>query len=235
MGAVRRKAPGAAAAPQVSAPSREALIARARSLELDTPYVPPPGDPLEHQTAGFAKVMCSAVFITGLDPDFAAENVGYFTGPYLERARVGKPVVDRAAKAVRVTMPNGPTLTAKYLGSQGCVTLPAGRHTVNFTTAQVTSALPDASVQPWPMGDLLPDGPLPASARRGQIETGGGHRIRARGRDDGGFRGDVERAPRRRALWRGRHGSHAARELVDGQERDGDTDGHPDSSGSSTS
>ena len=61
--------------------------------------------------------MCSAVFITGLDPEFAAENVGYFTGPYLERARVGKPVVDRAAKSVSVTVPKGPTLTAKYLGS----------------------------------------------------------------------------------------------------------------------
>src|SRR5512137_138333 len=114
--------PGAAAAPQSPASSREALIARAKALELDTPYVPPPGDPLEHQTAGFAKIMCSAVFITGLDPAFAAENVGYFTGPYLERARVGKPVIDRAAKTVSVTIPNGPTLTAQYFGSQGCVT-----------------------------------------------------------------------------------------------------------------
>ena len=154
-------APGGSSAPQVSAPAREALIARARSLELDTPHVPPPGDPLEHQTAGFAKVMCSAVFITGLDPDFAAENVGYFTGPYLERARVGRPVIDRAAKTVSITIPGGPTLTAKYLGSQGCVTLPAGRNTVYFTPVQVTSALPDASTQPWPMGDALPDGPLP--------------------------------------------------------------------------
>ena len=74
---------------------QEALLARAKSLELDTPYVPPPGDPLEHHTAGFAKVMCSAVFITGLDPEFAAENVGYFTSPYAERAKVGKPVIDR--------------------------------------------------------------------------------------------------------------------------------------------
>ena len=39
------------------------LIARAKSLELDTPYVPPPGDPLLHHAAGFAEVMCSAVFI----------------------------------------------------------------------------------------------------------------------------------------------------------------------------
>jgi CubicO group peptidase (beta-lactamase class C family) len=141
--------------------STEALIARARSLELDTPYVPPPGDPLEHHTAGFAKIMCSAVFITGLDPDFAAENVGYFTSPYAERKKVGKPVVDRAAKAVHVTMANGVTRTAKYLESQGCVTLPIGRESLDFTPIKVTSTLPDPSTQPWPMGDVLPDASLP--------------------------------------------------------------------------
>ena len=48
------------------APTQDALIARAKSFELDTPYVPPPGDPLTHHAAGFAKVMCSAVFMTGL-------------------------------------------------------------------------------------------------------------------------------------------------------------------------
>ena len=68
-------------------PSPSALISRAKALELNTPYVAPPGDPLLHHAAGFAKVMCSAVFITGLDPDFAAENVGYFTAPYEMRAK----------------------------------------------------------------------------------------------------------------------------------------------------
>src|SRR5687767_15163010 len=95
------------AAQEVSKAPRGPIIARAKALELQTPYVPPPGDPLEHHTAGFAKIMCSAVFITGLDPDFAAENVGYFTSPYAERAKVGKPVIDRANKAVHITLPNG--------------------------------------------------------------------------------------------------------------------------------
>jgi hypothetical protein len=36
------------------APTKDALIARAKSFELDTPYVPPPGDPLTHHAAGFA-------------------------------------------------------------------------------------------------------------------------------------------------------------------------------------
>jgi hypothetical protein len=60
--------------PAVAQDARAALVSRAKSFEPDTPYVPPPGDPLSHYTAGYAKIMCSAVFITGLDPEFAAEN-----------------------------------------------------------------------------------------------------------------------------------------------------------------
>src|SRR2546422_5606659 len=123
--------------------ARAALIARAKSLELNTPYVPPPGDALEHHASGFAKIMCSAVFITGLDPDFAAQNVGYFTAPYAIRSRLGKPVIERGAKVVHVTLPNGVRRTAKYLGSQGCVTLPVGQNSPAFTPIAVKSRLPD--------------------------------------------------------------------------------------------
>ena len=105
--------------------------------------------------------MCSAVFITGLGAEFAAENVGYFTGPYEERAKVGKPVIDRVAKEVRITLQSGVTRTAKYLGSQGCVTLPVGQTSVNFTPVAVKSRLPDPATHLWPMGDLLPKEPLP--------------------------------------------------------------------------
>ena len=124
------------------------LIARAKSLELDTPYVPPPGDPLAHHAAGYAKVMCTAVFMTGLAPDFAAENVGYFTAPYGIRTKLGRPVIDRTNQAVHVTLPNGVTRTAKYLGSQGCVTLPLGKSAVHFTPVVVKSKLPDADTMP---------------------------------------------------------------------------------------
>jgi len=152
---------GASLASQQPNPARDALIARAKSLELDTPYVAPPGNGLEHHTAGFAKIMCSAVFITGLAPDFAAENVGYFISPYAERQRVGKPVVDRANKAVHITLPNGVTRTAKYMGDQGCVILPAGQNAVKFAPVDVKSRLGDPKTLPWPMGDALPAGPPP--------------------------------------------------------------------------
>jgi CubicO group peptidase (beta-lactamase class C family) len=150
--------------------ARDALIARAKSLELDTPYVPPPGDPLEHHASGYAKVMCSAVFITGLAPEFAAENVGYFTAPYAERARLGKPAIDRAGEAVHVALPNGVTRTAKRLGGQGCVTLPIGTTAVSFTPAAIKSALPDAATQAWPMGDALPEEPLPAGIDQAKLQ-----------------------------------------------------------------
>src|SRR5947209_10173359 len=158
------------AASQEPLPTKEALIARAKSFELDTPYVPPPGDPLEHHTSGFAKIMCSAVFITGLDPDFAAENVGYFTSPYAERAKVGKPVIDRVHKAVHITLPNGVTRTAIYLGDQGCVTLPVGKNSVNFTPVKLRSRVPDASKQLWPMGDALPKDPPPSELDASKVK-----------------------------------------------------------------
>ena len=141
--------------------ARKELIARAKSFELETPYVPPPGDALEHHAAGYAKVICSAVFITGLDPAFAAENVGYFTAPYEERAKMGKPVVDRAARSVHVKLASGVTRTARHVGDQGCVTLPTGKDAVSFTPVSVKRNLPPASAQPWPMGDVLSKDALP--------------------------------------------------------------------------
>src|ERR1700730_6345256 len=138
------------------------LIARAKSFELDTPYVPPAGDPLAYHAAGYAKVMCSAVFMTGLEPNFVAENVGFFTAPYEVRAKLGRPVIDRADRAVHVPLPNGVTRTAKYLERQGCGPLPRGETRVLFTPVAVKSHLPDATPEPWPMGDVLPNEPLPA-------------------------------------------------------------------------
>jgi CubicO group peptidase (beta-lactamase class C family) len=150
-----------AAGSQQPFPGRDALIARARSLELDTPYVPPPGNALEHHAAGLAKIVCSAVFITGLPEEFAAENVGYFISPYEERSKLGKPAVDRASAAVHVTAPNGVRRTAKHLGDQGCVILPAGETAVRFKLVDVTTRLPDPSTQRWPTGDALSRDPLP--------------------------------------------------------------------------
>ena len=43
--------------------ARSQLIARAASYELDTEYVPPPGEALHHHTAGFARTLLSLIHI----------------------------------------------------------------------------------------------------------------------------------------------------------------------------
>ena len=63
------------------------VIERARSLELDTPYVRPPGDPLAHHAAGYAKVMCSAVFISGCAPVTHQKQICFFCPRTLPRIR----------------------------------------------------------------------------------------------------------------------------------------------------
>jgi CubicO group peptidase (beta-lactamase class C family) len=142
---------------------REAMLARAAEAELDTEYAPPPGDPLWHHTAGFAKTLCSAVFVTGLDPEFAAENVGFFSSPYEHRHHVTNVDVDRDLRQVHLTLPDGVVRTAKFNGDHGCVTLPIGEDDVYFEPVDITTTLPDPATQAWPMGDVLPSTPLPAA------------------------------------------------------------------------
>ena len=150
--------------------ARQALIARGKSLDLGTPYVPPPGEKIEHYASGYAKIMCTAVFVTGLDPAFAAENVGYFTAPYEERAKLGTPKIDRQKQTVEVTMPNGTVRVAKHASSQGCVTLPIGKTDVLFTPSVVTPKVPDPKTTAWPMGDVLPSAPFPADLDMAKVK-----------------------------------------------------------------
>ena len=113
--------------------SEEQLIARAAAFELDTEYVPPPGEALHHHTAGFAKILCSGVFITGLDADDAAANVGGFISPFDERQHVVDTVIDYERQMVSLTLPDGVTRTARRYANQGCVAHPIGESEVFFT------------------------------------------------------------------------------------------------------
>jgi CubicO group peptidase (beta-lactamase class C family) len=150
--------------------ARQALIARGKSLELPTKYMPPPGEKIEHYASGYAKIMCTAVFVTGLDPAFAAENVGYFTAPYAERAKLGTPKIDRQKRTVEVTMPNGTVRVAKQVGSQGCITLPIGKTDVFFTPSLVTPKLPDPKTTSGPMGDAPASGPSPGGVDAAKVQ-----------------------------------------------------------------
>ncbi len=150
--------------------ANDALIARAASLELDTEYTPPPGEALHHNTSGFAKTLCSAVFITGLDAEDAAANVGGFSGPFSERHHVVDTVVDFERQQVSLTLADGVTRTARRYKSQGCVTLPIGEDSVHFTPTEVARNLPPAATTPWPMGDVLPSDAWPEEVDMTKVE-----------------------------------------------------------------
>ncbi len=147
--------------PNASDP-RAALIARGEALRIPGEWMVPPGDPLLHATAGFAKILCSNVFLSGLDPEFAAANTGFFSAPAEYRSAVVDTVVDHENRRVHLTLPDGTVRSAKQHGSQGCLALPVGESEPYYEAVEVTPNLPDPETTPWPMGDLLPDEPFPA-------------------------------------------------------------------------
>ena len=137
-----------------------ALIARGQELEIPGEWVIPPGDPLVHSTAGFAKILCSNVFLSGLDPEFAAANTGFFSAPAEFRGEVTDTVVDYENRRIHLTLPDGTVRSAKQHG-RGCLALPIGESEPYYEAVDATPDLPDPETTPWPMGDLLPDEPFP--------------------------------------------------------------------------
>jgi CubicO group peptidase (beta-lactamase class C family) len=121
----------------------------------------PPNDPDSWIVAGSAKVLCSALFVSGRDE---AQAVAMMPAIFLaaKRDSISKVEIDRDRKVVRLTLAGRITREAKLYGDQGCIIHQPGIDTVHFTPVKVTSKLPPAASLPWPMGDRLPNEPLPA-------------------------------------------------------------------------
>ena len=136
------------------------IVLTAAVLPLRAQPGMPPDDPDSWKVAGTAKVLCSALFVSGRDSAEALAHVAdYFLREKLDS--ISDFHVDRRRKLVRLTVAGRITREAKLYGDQGCVIHQPGRDSVFFTPIRVTSRLPDAATTPWPMGDLLPNEPLP--------------------------------------------------------------------------
>jgi len=114
----------------------------------------PEGTPIALGLAGYAKVLCSAVFVSGREAAEAFENSGFFLFPEAERRGV-RYDVDRQNQLVRMTH-GSITRTAKFYGDQGCIIHPQDHDGIFFKPVAVKTTLPDAASQPWPMGDAAP-------------------------------------------------------------------------------
>src|SRR5216110_334178 len=114
----------------------------------------PEGTPIALGLAGYAKVLCSAVFVSGRDAAEAFHNSGYMLFPEENLPGVSY-VVDRDKKLVRMTH-GGVTRTARFYGDQGCIIHPENHDGIFFAPVAVKTRLPGASSATWPMGDKEP-------------------------------------------------------------------------------
>jgi CubicO group peptidase (beta-lactamase class C family) len=133
------------------------------------PYPTPVGTQTENGLAGFAKILCSAVFVSGREPAEAARNSAYFFMPRAEQNSVTF-TVDRDKKLTRATF-GTTTREARLYGDQGCIIQPPDGSGIHFTPVPVTTTLPDAMSQVWPMGDKPDTKPLPAGVDRAKIDA----------------------------------------------------------------
>jgi CubicO group peptidase (beta-lactamase class C family) len=130
----------------------------------------PPDNPDSWKLAGTAKVLCSALFVSGRDSAEARAHVAdYFLREKLDS--ITRFEIDRNRKLVRLTLANRITREAKQYGDQGCVIHQPGQDSVFFTPVRVTSRLPDPATTPWPMGDLVPDAAPPAGVDMAKIRA----------------------------------------------------------------
>jgi hypothetical protein len=137
-----------------------------RSHHPDTPYQ----SPTSLGAASYAKILCSAVFMSGREVDEARQNSASFLMAAPDRLRPISADVNRQEKRVRVTVENV-TRTAALYGDQGCVIHPVDHDGVHFTPVPVRTALPDAASQPWPMGDAPATAPWPARLDRARVDA----------------------------------------------------------------
>jgi CubicO group peptidase (beta-lactamase class C family) len=130
---------------------RKPILPSALLLLTSVAHAQPIGTPVEFGLAGYAKVLCSAVFVSFREPAEAFRNSGYWMMPNDQQDGITY-VVDRQEKLVRITRA-GITRTAKFYGDQGCIIQAQDGKGIHFTPVSVKTRLPDAASQQWPMGD----------------------------------------------------------------------------------
>ncbi|HEX5069640.1 MAG TPA: serine hydrolase [Vicinamibacterales bacterium] len=131
-------------------------------------YPTPTGSPTVNGLAGFAKILCSAVFISGRNDAEAARNSAYFFMPRDEQDKVTW-TIDRARHVVTASF-GSDSMSARQYGDQGCIIQNREKPGIHFTPVPVRTALPDAAAQFWPMGDRANDTPPTAPVDRAALD-----------------------------------------------------------------
>ena len=125
--------------------------------------------------AGYAKLLCSSVFVTGMQVVKAIEHSRRVVGALVRLPAADFPhlseEIDHDKQLVRATLRGSLTRTAKLYGDQGCIIHPTDHDGIFFEPVPVQTSLPDAQTQPWPMGDVLSDDPLPPEVDQERVKA----------------------------------------------------------------
>ena len=124
---------------------------------------------------GFAaKVLCSTVFLTGLDVEHALEASVYpaMFLPGLSREDLTDIDVDHQSKRVTLKADGVPARTAAYYGEQGCVLHRIDHDGIYFEPTSLARNPRFASNDMWPKGETLSTAPLPDGLRRDVVAQG---------------------------------------------------------------
>jgi CubicO group peptidase (beta-lactamase class C family) len=133
------------------------------------PILGPLGTHTENGLAGYAKILCSGVFVSGRAPEDVARGSAYFFMPQSERSQVTY-AVDRDAKLARATL-GSTTREARFYGDQGCIIQNPSKPGIHFTPVPVRTQLPGAATQSWPMGDREEPAAAPPTAGRARFDA----------------------------------------------------------------
>ena len=133
------------------------------------PIPGPRGTHTENGLAGYAKILCSGVFVSGRTPEDVARGSAYFFMPRAEQDQV-KWTIDRDAKLARTSF-GDISREARYYGDQGCIIQNPEKPGIHFKPVAVRTQLPDASTQAWPMGDRADTTPLHAGIDRAKLDA----------------------------------------------------------------
>lgn len=125
------------------------------------PIPGPRGTHTENGLAGFAKILCSGVFVSGRAPEDVVTGSAYFFMPQAERDQVQWDV-DRTARLASASL-GATKREARFYGDQGCIIQDPEKPGIHFTPVPVRTRLPDAASQPWPMGDRTDNAPAAAN------------------------------------------------------------------------
>jgi CubicO group peptidase (beta-lactamase class C family) len=126
-------------------------VAESRKFSPPEKTPVPQGTHLQLGLAGSAKVFCSALFVSGRKPEEAIVHSLTMFLPEAERSHV-KYSIDNVKKSVTMSYCDTLSRSATFHGDCGCII--DTRNGLAFTPPVISTALPDASTQPWPMGDV---------------------------------------------------------------------------------